>query len=61
MMPIFQVYTTFVRLSGRGTGVQIWNSVFTGFGSSCLMLDGEATYKNAGTPDVLSGQMTIVH
>ena len=45
----------------RGTGAQIWNSVFTGFGSSCLRIDGEATYKNAGTPDDLSGQLTIVH
>ena len=45
----------------RGTGAQIWNSVFTGFGSSCLMIDGEATYKNAGTADDLSGQLTIVH
>ena len=45
----------------RGTGVAIWNSVFTGFGSACLQVDGEATYLNAGTPEALSGELTIVH
>ena len=45
----------------RGTGAQIWNSVFTGFGSSCLKIDGEATYLNAGAPGDLSGDLTIVH
>lgn len=45
----------------RGTGAQIWNSVFTGFGSACLSIDGSATYENAGTPENLSGQLTIVH
>lgn len=43
----------------RGTGVNIYNSVFTGFGSSCLRLDGSATYVNGGTPDNLSGELTI--
>lgn len=45
----------------RGTGVNIWNSVFTGFGSSCLKLDGEATYVNAGAPGDLTGELTMVH
>ena len=45
----------------RGTGVHIMNSVFTGFGSSCMKIDGEATYLNAGTPAELSGKLTMVH
>ena len=45
----------------RGTGAKISNSVFTGFGSSCLKIDGEGTYINAGTPDALSGDLTIMH
>lgn len=45
----------------RGTGAHIMNSVFTGFGSACLRIDGDATYANAGTPDALSGQLTMVH
>lgn len=45
----------------RGTGASIWNSVFTGFGSSCLKFDGAATYANAGTPDALTGGLTMVH
>ncbi|NOQ16995.1 MAG: hypothetical protein GQ581_08040 [Methyloprofundus sp.] len=45
----------------RGTGVNIWNSVFTGFGSSCLRIDGDATYANAGTLGDLSGGVTIQH
>jgi len=43
----------------RGTGVELYNSVFTGFGSSCLKLDGAATYVNAGSPSNLTGEITI--
>ncbi len=42
----------------RGTGANIWNSVFTGF-PTCLMLDGAPTYVNAGSPGNLSGELTI--
>jgi len=45
----------------RGTGANIWNSVFSGFGSDCLRIDGEATYQAAGTPGALSGLLTIAH
>jgi len=43
----------------RGTGVELYNSVFTGFGSSCLKLDGAVTYTNAGSPSHLTGEIKI--
>ncbi len=43
----------------RGTGASIYNSVFTGFGEQCLRIDGTPTYTNAGTPEALSGELTI--
>lgn len=43
----------------RGTGVNIYNSVFTGFAGGCIRLDGDATYINGGTLDNLSGELTI--
>lgn len=43
----------------RGTGVEIYNSVFTGFGDSCIRFDGEATYLNTGTPTALTGEMVM--
>jgi len=43
----------------RGTGVNIYNSVFTGFAGACIRLDGDATYVNGGTPENLSGELTI--
>lgn len=45
----------------RGTGANIYNSVFQGFGDQCLRIDGEATYLNAGTPGNLTGELTIAH
>jgi len=42
----------------RGTGANIWNSVITG-SPTCLMIDGERTFANAGTPGSLSGSLTI--
>ncbi|MDF1584609.1 MAG: hypothetical protein P1P78_15055 [Methyloprofundus sp.] len=45
----------------RGTGVNIYNSIFSGFANYCVKLDGEATYKNGGSSaDALSGQLTMV-
>ncbi len=43
----------------RGTGVNIYNSVFSGFAGGCLRLDGAATYINGGEPNNLSGELTI--
>jgi len=43
----------------RGTGVNIWNSVVVGGFSSCLTIDGPATFSHAGTPGSLSGTLTI--
>lgn len=40
----------------RGTGVNIWNSVFTQF-RNCLTIDGEATSALASAP----GELTIAH
>lgn len=42
----------------RGTGANIWNSVFTGF-PTCLLIDGAPTFNNAGAPGNLSGELTI--
>lgn len=42
----------------RGTGANIWNSVFTGF-PTCLTIDGAATFNNAGSLGNLSGELTI--
>ncbi|WAK01434.1 hypothetical protein [Methylobacter sp. YRD-M1] len=44
----------------RGTGANISNSVFTGFRRSCLNIDSDATFQNAGTPSNLTGQLTMV-
>ncbi|ADE16844.1 hypothetical protein Nhal_3832 [Nitrosococcus halophilus Nc 4] len=43
----------------RGTGANIFNSVFTGFGEECLNIDSDATFTNAGTPASLTGELTI--
>jgi hypothetical protein len=45
----------------RGTGANIYNSVFTGFRRSCLNIDSDATFLNAGTPGNLTGQLTAVN
>jgi len=42
----------------RGTGANIWNSVITG-SPTCIMIDGERTFANAGAPGNLSGGLTI--
>lgn len=42
----------------RGTGVNITNSIFTGFGK-CIDLDDSSTFANAGTPSSLSGNTTM--
>lgn len=43
----------------RGTGVNIFNSIFTGFAKTCLNIDSDATFANAGTPTQLTGQLTV--
>ena len=43
----------------RGTGVNLYNSIFTGFAKSCLNIDSTATFTNAGTIGNLSGKLTI--
>ncbi|MGZ8239896.1 MAG: hypothetical protein ACXWTK_00090 [Methylobacter sp.] len=45
----------------RGTGANIHNSVFTGFRRSCLNIDSDATFQNAGTPSNLTGQLTAIN
>lgn len=45
----------------RGTGAKIYNSVFTGFRKSCLNIDSDATFTNAGTPASLTGELTAVN
>lgn len=42
----------------RGTGANIWNSVFVG-SPACLMIDGQETFSNAGNPGSLTGSLTI--
>jgi hypothetical protein len=42
----------------RGTGANIWNSVITG-SPTCLMIDGERTFANAGAPGSLTGSLTM--
>ncbi len=42
----------------RGTGANIWNSVITG-SPTCLMIDGERTFANAGAPGSLTGGLTM--
>ncbi|MDV6344661.1 hypothetical protein [Nitrosomonas sp. Is37] len=44
----------------RGTGANIWNTVVTGF-PDCVQIDGAATFKNAGSPGNLSGELTMVN
>lgn len=44
----------------RGTGANIWNTVFTG-SPTCLMIDGSPTFTNAGSPGNLTGELTIKH
>jgi hypothetical protein len=44
----------------RGTGVNVYNSVFSGFANYCIRLDGESTYKSGGTSaNNLTGALTI--
>lgn len=42
----------------RGTGVNFTNVIFTGF-DRCIDIDDPATFTAAGTPDSLSGNLTI--
>ncbi len=43
----------------RGTGANVTNSIFTGFGN-CVDIDSAATFTNAGTPpSSLSGNLTM--
>ncbi|NRB72243.1 MAG: hypothetical protein HRU51_10050, partial [Xanthomonadales bacterium] len=42
----------------RGTGANITNAIFSGFGK-CLDIDSDATFAAAGSPDALSGTLTI--
>lgn len=43
----------------RGTGVNITNSIFTGFGK-CIDIDSSSTFENAGSPPgALSGNLTM--
>lgn len=41
-----------------GTGAHIWNSVFTG-SPTCITIDDEPTFVNAGSPGNLTGELTI--
>lgn len=43
----------------RGTAANIYNSVITGFGRSCMTINDPSTYQIAGTPGNLSGLLTI--
>lgn len=43
----------------RGTGANIYNSIFSGFAKSCLNIDSEATFTAAGSPNSLSGRLTV--
>lgn len=44
----------------RSTGVNVYNSVFSGFANYCIRLDGESTYKSGGTSaNNLTGALTI--
>lgn len=42
----------------RGTGANVTNSIFTGF-QNCLDIDDASTFTNAGTPNNLTGNLTI--
>ncbi|XSG83955.1 MAG: hypothetical protein ACPW60_09440 [Methylohalobius sp. ZOD2] len=44
----------------RGTGANIYNSVIVN-SSTCIRVSDEATFTNAGTPDNLTGELTIQH
>ncbi len=43
----------------QGSGGRIWNSIVTGFPTSCLFITGGATYTAAGTPSALSGNTVV--
>jgi len=43
----------------EGTGVNFHNFVITGFGDGCIDIDQTETFTAAGTPDALSGVMTM--
>ncbi|MCF7972048.1 MAG: hypothetical protein K9L22_12890 [Methylococcaceae bacterium] len=44
----------------RGTGVNVYNSIFSGFANYCVKLDGEATYINGGSSaNALGGELTM--
>ncbi len=43
----------------RGTGVNINNAIFTNFTRSCLNIDSDATFENAGAPGALTGELTV--
>ncbi len=43
----------------RGTGANIYNSIFAGFAKTCLNIDTNATFSNAGSIGNFSGNLTI--
>ena len=43
----------------RGTAANIYNSVITNFGNTCITINDAATYAHAGTPAKLSGSLTM--
>jgi len=43
----------------RGTGANIFNTVATAFPDACFDLDSDSTFAVAGTPDNLTGDLTI--
>lgn len=43
----------------RGTSANIYNTVITGYGRSCMTLDNPATYNHAGMPGNLTGTLTM--
>jgi hypothetical protein len=45
----------------RGTGGKLYNMIFTDFGLSCINIDSDSTFTNAGTPENLSGELIMEH
>ncbi len=43
----------------QGSGGRIWNSVMSGFKTSCLFITGASTYAAAGVPAALSGNTLV--
>ena len=65
--PIFSNFTVVSRndtddaafLLKEGTGAQIWNSVATGYGGECVLIEDQATVTAAGTPQAPTGTIAF--